>query len=166
MAEQQSSTTDHGQVLLTWAFHEFPRYRRGRRWYVGMIGLGLALLGWSLYDQNPLFAIIVVIGWAIIFFRARQEPILLNANITEDGIEIGKDFYAFDDLAAFWVIYRPPQVKTLYLRFKAATRPILGIDLEDTDPVKLRAVLREYLNEDLDQEDEPASDAYGRMLKM
>ncbi len=158
--------TDHGKILLSWRFPEFTKFPRARGWYVGMSLFGVALIVWSIFDRNPLFAIIVVIALTVIFFRSRLQPLNLTATVTEDGIQIGRDFYDYDEIARFWIIYKPPEVKTLYLKFKSAVRPILGISLEDTDPVKLRTELKRFLTEDLEQEEEPASDSYGRMFKI
>lgn len=166
MADPKQQAGQHGRTLISWTFPELPRYNRTRRWYVGMSVLGVALLAWSFYDRNLLFAIIVLLVLAIVFFQSRREPNTLTTNVTEDGLEIGRDFFSYDDIAKFWIIYKPPQVKTFYLRFKSALRPILGIPLENTNPVKLREQLLRFLQEDLEQEEEPASDAYGRLFKI
>lgn len=163
--EKTPQAADHGDVLLEWKFPEVPTYRRGRRWYFAMAAFGVATIAWSIYDRNPMFAIIILLFLAIVFFQSRQTAKTLTARVREDGIEIGRNFYDYDDVRNFWIIYRPP-AKALYMRFKSAFRPILGISLEDVDPAKLRKVLVKYLSEDLDQEEEPASDAYGRLFKL
>ncbi|MBI4092850.1 MAG: hypothetical protein HY420_02905 [Candidatus Kerfeldbacteria bacterium] len=163
---QTIQPTDHGKTLISWRFPEVPRYQRSRGWYIGMSVFVLLVLVWSIYDRNPLFAIIIVLAFTIIIFQSRQKPNILTINITEDGVEIAKNFYAYDDLARFWIIYKPPLAKTLYLRFKSSLRPVLGIPLEGTDPVKLRRELLRFLSEDLEKEEEPASDAVGRLFKI
>lgn len=166
MAETKSQPADHGKILASWRFPEVPVYTRNRGWYVGISLLGVLLLVFAVFSRNALFAIIIVMAWALIFFRAQQHPTWITAKVTEDGIEVGQDFFAYDDIANFWLIYKPPQVKTVYIRFKSFVRPILGIALEDTNPVSLRRHLKKYLPEDLSREDEPASEAYGRLFKI
>lgn len=156
---------DHGKTLVSWTFPEVPNYRYSRTWYLIMTALGVALLVFAVFSRNPLFAFIVVIAWALIFYRSRQQPRTLAASITEDGIEIGKNFFPYDDLKNFWLIYKPP-AKTLYVSFKSALRPILGIALEDANPVEIRNQLRRYLQEDLSKEDEATSDAIGRLFRI
>lgn len=158
--------TDHGDILISWKFPEVPKYSRSRRWYVGLIVFGVATLAWSIYDRNFLFAVIIVLSLAIIYFQSRQEPRMLSIDITEDGLVIGKDFFSYDDINKFWIIYKPPVVKTLYLNFKSSMRPVLGISLEEANPVEIRKHLLRFLAEDLEKEDEPASDAYGRLFKI
>ncbi|MBI5467217.1 MAG: hypothetical protein HY975_03320 [Candidatus Kerfeldbacteria bacterium] len=161
-----ATLNDHGDTLISWKFPEVPKYSRSRRWYVGLAVFGLATLAWSIYDRNFLFAVIIVLSLAIIYFQSRQEPRMLSIEVTEDGLAIGKDFFVYDDIKNFWIIYTPPVVKTLYLSFKSSLRPILGISLEDANPVEVRKHLLKYLAEDLEKEDEPASDAYGRLFKI
>lgn len=158
-------SNDHGEKLVTWRFSDRPIYNYSRRWYLIMTAIGLALLVFSVFTKNPLFAFIIVIGWALFFYRARLKPAILEAAVTEDGVEAGKDFYSYDDLKNFWVIYKPP-AKMLYLSFKSALRPVLGITLDEANPVQIRTQLRRYLEEDLAKEDEAASDAIGRLFKI
>jgi len=163
---QTNPQPDRGTTLLTWKFPEVPRYVRSRAWYVWMTMAGGALFIWSIYDRNFLFGVIVVLALTIVFFQSRQSPRILTAEITDEGIAVGKDFFGYDDIRNFWIIYKPPVVKMLYVTFKSNFRPVLGIALEDADPVKIRKELLRFTSEDLEREDEPASDAYGRLFKM
>lgn len=166
MAVTSTSTSeDHGKTLVSWAFPEVPNYRYSRTWYLIMITVGIGLLVFAVFTSNPLFAFIVVIAWALIFYRSRQKPKTIQAAITEDGVEVGKNFFPFDDLRSFWLVYKPP-AKTLYMNFKSALRPILGITLEDANPVEIRNHLRRFLQEDLSKEDEETSDAIGRLFRI
>jgi len=164
-ATEQTQKIDRGTTLVSWKFSEIPKYDYTRRWYVVMTIIGLALLAFAIFSKNPLFAFIIVIAWALFFYRSRQKPAMLTAAVTEDGITVGKDFYSYDDLNNFWIIYKPP-AKTVYVSFKSAFRPILGIALENADPVEVRKQLKRFLQEDLSKEDETASDAFGRLFKI
>ncbi len=159
------ATEDHGKTLVSWTFPEVPNYQYSRTWYLVMVGVAIGLLTFAVFTSNPLFAFIVIIAWALIFYRSRQKPKVLKASITEDGIEVGKNFFPFDDLRSFWLVYKPP-AKTLYMNFKSALRPILGVNLEDANPVEIRNQLRRYLQEDLSKEDESTSDAIGRLFRI
>lgn len=165
MATAQKTDNDHGAALVTWKFPEIPKYRYTRAWYVWMCIFGGGLLVFAILSSNPLFAFIIVIAWALFFYRSRQKPALLVVTVTEDGVGVGKDFYSYDDLRHFWIIYKPP-AKTLYLSFKSSIRPILSIALEDADPVAIRKQLKRFMAEDLDKEEESSSDAFGRLFRI
>ena len=165
MTTIEKNDNDRGAVLVSWKFPEIPRYRYTRGWYVWMSIFGVGLLTFAIMSNNPLFAFIIVIAWALFFYRSRQKPTTLTVSVTEDGVGVGKDFYSYDDLRNFWIIYKPP-AKTLYLSFKASMRPIFSIALEDADPVEIRKQLKRFIAEDLEKEDESASDAFGRLFRI
>ena len=99
--------------------------------------------------------------------RSRRNPALLRITITEDGIEIGdKNFYKWQDIDKFWIVYEPPAVKNLYLDFKAGLRPSITIFLENQNPLIVRKILLQYINEDTERENETFSDGFSRMLKL
>ena len=56
--------------------------------------------------------------------------------------------------------------KNLYLEFKNSLRPRLTIPLEDINPVNARKILKNYLDEDLEKDTEPTSEALGRKLRL
>lgn len=163
---QPQQAVDHGKTLLSWTFPELPHYHRSRGWYVGIGVFAVLMLAWAVFQRNPLFAIIIILLVAILAFQSRLKPKILTTNITEDGIEIGQRFYPYDDIRKFWIFYKPPHVKILYVGFKSALRPVLGIPLEKANPLKIREELLAFLEEDLSKEEEPASDAIGRLFKL
>jgi hypothetical protein len=90
----------------------------------------------------------------------------IKLNIREDGLEIGRNFYSYRDLNNFWIIYQPPEVKKIYVSFKSRIAAPLVISLENQNPLKIRKTLLEYLPEDLEKEEEPASDSLSRTFKI
>jgi len=157
---------DNGEIFFSWEFPEYFKYERSKLWYLGMGILGGILLIYCLFAKNFLFALIVIMVGIIIFLYEAKEPLNVSFSITEDGLELGRNFYPWKDLKNFWIIYEPPKIKTLYFIFKNAWRPRLNIPLLDQNPLKIREKLLEYLDEDLEKEEEPISDSFGRFLKL
>ena len=161
----KDDANNHGQTLFAWVFSEFPQYERSKSWYIwaGII-IGLSLV-YSILTLNFLFAIIIVITSLLvtIFRRTSNE---VEFKITEDGILVNKVFYDYDDIKNFFVIYQPPEVKTLFFEPKSVLKPRIPVSLEEQNPVKIREALLEYLDEDLDRENEPTSEQFSRMFKL
>lgn len=155
---------EHGKILMSWEFSEYPKYERTLGWYIGATIIFFGLLLFAVFTANYLFALIILMVAIIIFIYNLKQPAQINFVITEDGIKIGTKFYPWDDFKNFWIIYKPPEVKTLYFDFKGL-RPNLPIYLEDQNPVKVREILLQYLKEDLTREKEPAGDELARWLK-
>lgn len=165
MADDQS--TDHGETLVSWSIPEYEQHDRSVGWYFFAVLVGIALLVWALVTASYLFAIIILMTAVILYRQASQKPAMLRFTITEDGLELGdRHFYSYKDLATFWIVYEPPDVKRLFFTFKSSVRPYLAVPIENQNPVAIRQSLKRYLPEDLEREGEPATDALGRALKL
>ncbi|MFA6304472.1 MAG: hypothetical protein WCV73_01400 [Patescibacteria group bacterium] len=156
----------NGKVLLNWSFAEYLKPERGKAWYFWFFVVIILLLIYSLVTVNFLFAVIVIIGSIIVLMRTKHEPNEVSFFITQNGIQVDDDFYPFDLIKDFYIIYKPPQIKNLYFEFKSLLKPRIIIPLEDQNPLKVRDLLKQYLDENLEKEEEPASEAFRKLFKL
>lgn len=156
----------HGKTLLAWTFLEYTQYERSRSWFfwVGLIMAGL--LVYSFFTVNFLFAVIIIMVALVMYLQSRRPPLDIRFEITEDGLKLGEKFYEYKTLKNFWLIYEPPEVKNLYLTFKSSIKPPLLIPLEKQNPLEIRKILLDFLEENLTQEEEPLGDLLSRRLKL
>lgn len=162
----QEEKIDHGKRLASWTFPEFTPYKRSTLWFVIAIALLAALLIYAITSKNYLFAVFLALAAFIYTLVIQQKPRLITFTISEDGLEVHEVFYPFKDIAKFWIIYEPQEVKTLYFEFQTKIRPMLSIPLETQNPLVIRDVLLTHLKEDLERDEELLSDAIQRKLKM
>ena len=155
-----------GDVLHQWTIQEYDQHKRGTVWYVLMISLGLILILYGLLYSNFLFSLIIILGAIILFLQSHQEPPQVAFQITELGVVVGTKFYAYSELDSFYLIYNPPEIKTLFIETNSALRPMLRVPLLDENPLEIRASLREFLDEDLEKEEEPKGDTLARRWKI
>jgi len=167
MAEENNTPADHGKTLASWEFPEFKKPERTASWYVLAFIVTIALLAFAFFTQSYLFGVVIILFGAVYYMRSRRNPTLLRIVVTEDGIEIdGKNFYKWQDIDKFWIVYEPPAVKNLYLDFKAGLRPSITVFLENQNPLNIRKILLQYISEDTERENETFSDGFSRMLKL
>lgn len=173
------ANNDFGEVLFSWKFYEFPQYERGKNWYIwaAVVFIGLmffAIFNPQIYFRKPyitfsapnlMFVFLIIIAYLIIFLFHRNNH-EIEFKIAEDGILVNNKFYEYKKIKIFYIIYEPPEIKTLYFEPKSIFSPRLPIPLEDQNPVEIREILLKYLDEDLDRTDEPVSDQTSRMLKL
>lgn len=86
--------------------------------------------------------------------------------ITEDGLLINDKLIEYKDLHQFYIIYYPPEIKNLYFRPKGNLKQRITIPLMDQDPVLVREALLKYLDENLEREETPASEAITKLFKL
>ena len=158
--------TKYGRVLAEWEVPEYIKYERSRVWYVIAGGLAVALFIYSIVTLNFLFSIIIGLISAIVFLHERRHPDMIHFMILEGGIVLGDRFHPYKNLNSFWIIYEPPIVQILYLGVNSTWRRELPIHLEDQNPVAIRRILLNYLEEDLDKEEEATEEGLGRFFRI
>lgn len=166
MPEIIKENTVIGNPIHEWTIQEYEQYERGKRWYVVMTILGAALLLYALFSGNFLFALVIVLFAMILYLQSHQKPPRLPFVITDLGIIVGRHFHLYSELESFYIVYRPPEVKTLFFETKNAFSPSLRVPLLDVDPVEIRFSLLEFLKENIEKEDEPLSDQIARNLRL
>ncbi len=162
----------------SWSFLEFPKYTRGKAWYVGAGVVGAILIAYAFFTHNFLFALIVVMMALIIFLQHTRSPKKITCSIGAGGIKLARQNFAgqnlgwlarqdipWNDITKFWIIYQPPEVKKLYLATKRFLMPQISVPLEQQNPVQIRELLLKYLPEDLTKENESNVDTMSRILK-
>lgn len=179
---------DHGKILASWKFSEFIKPERTKAWYFWALLIVGGLFIWAIITFNFLFALVILMIVFILLLHNKREPQELEFKITEDGLVIARSlnrnegrqsnpvvndkaivsqrFYSYKEIKSFYIIYEPPQVKTLYFQLKSSLRPRLSIPLETQNPLKIRKILLKYLEEDLEKDTEPLSDQLARILKL
>jgi hypothetical protein len=157
---------DIGEVFLEWTFPEYAKSIRSRLWYlVGAAILGLLVL-YAVLTVNYLFAVILVLAVLIILYQYFQEARRILVKIGEDGIILDNKFYPWKILKSFWFAYEPPTIKYLYIETNRQVQRYLPVPLEDINPLTIREILLNYLDEDLEKDDEELDDTLARILKI
>jgi hypothetical protein len=157
---------DHGKTLVKWNFPEFEKPNRSKAWYFWAIVITFLLLFYAIFTINFLFAVIIVIAAITLITKYRQEPKQITINLTEDGIELENRFHLWETIKDFYIIFKPPEIANLYINFKAITKPRLTIPLQNQNPVEIRKILTQYIDEDLEKEEEPFSEAVTKLFKL
>ena len=151
---------------LKWVFSEYAKYERKRGWYFWTILIALIIIIHSLLTANWLFALIIIMFGIILVINHRAEPATMEFEINHEGIKLNGRLHQYNEINKFWIIYNPPEVKSLYFDIKSLLHPRLTVPLEKENPVEVKSFLRQYLAEDLEQEQEPFSDIFGRVFKL
>lgn len=155
-----------GDTVFEWTVKEYEQHERDRRWYILMGIIGVTLVVYALISGNYLFALVLVLFAIILFMHDMVEPMEIPIIITETGVVIGRKFYRFTEFSSFWVIYDPPAVKNLYFSLNGLLRHRIQVPLLNNDPRPIREYLEQFIEEDLEQEEEPLSDRISRLFKL
>lgn len=152
---------------ISWEVPEIEAHERTRNWYIIAAVIGVLLLVYAVITGNFLFGGIVIIAALVIILTDGKEPQKVRISLTDDGVEVGRKFFDYDEIKDFSIIYKPKMgVKNLYFEFKTVVKPRLSIPLLDRDPLVIREKLLKYLQEDLERIDQPLSEGLAKMFKL
>lgn len=151
-------------IKMRWQAREFIQYDRNPAWMSVIYLVAALILIYAIWTMNFLFAVLIVLAVITIYVFTQRKPKLLDMAIMKKGFKIDNLLYTFDDdLENFWILYNPPDLKTLYFKRKQSFFPQLIIQLEDQNPMKVRDLLLKSLPEDVEQ-DESLVDKFSRKI--
>jgi hypothetical protein len=154
------------ETKMKWNIPEFHDHKRGKRWYIVALTVMALLILYSVLTSNFLFAIILIVVGITMTLHDRRDTPEVSFEIAENGINIGKQHYSFNQFKSFWMYYEPDEAKMLFMEFKSGIRPRLSIPLQNKNPLKIRSILLQYLTENVEREHEPLSEQLTRLLKL
>lgn len=166
VVEPTPTGVDAGAAIIGWETWEYPPVERSRRWYMIASAIGVFLLLYALLTANFVFAVIIIMFAVITLMRDLRKPERIAVYITTSGIVFGHDFYPYQDVRDFSIIYNPPEVKTLYVTFHGMLAPTLTVPLEEANPNDVRKALLPYAFENLNREREYLTDLISRLYKL
>ncbi len=163
--EQKQPDQPFDEVYASWEYPDYLPFERGWRWYLGAVLVAVLFIVYGIYTRNYFFVIIVVMAVGIFMIANRRQPEAITFALTDRGVVLKDRMLGYSEIKNFWIIYQPPVVKTLFLEPKSVWQPRIHVHLMDQNPVEVRNILLQYLQEDLDKEEEPQSETWGRLFK-
>lgn len=152
------------ETLFHWQTKEFQKYTFENSKLVLLIVAGIALFIYAILAANYLFMVFIIMATVVIYIYDKKEPADINVYITKEGIIVGdKELTYEEDLKSFWILYNLPDVKTLNFERQQMLLPNVSLQLEETNPLKIREALLRYLPEDMEKEEHFSEKAARRL---
>lgn len=129
---------------FSWSTPEYIGKERTPDWFWG-VGLGALLAAaLSIYFNNYLFAVFIVIATASLFLFTVRTPEHITYVINENGLQINDLLYPFSSLQSFWVEERMRVPKILFTS-KKFFLPHIVVIIDEYNPDDIRKFLAERL---------------------
>lgn len=133
-------------ALLEWHAPEFsllPGSVRGAGW---LAFLFVILTAYAVITNNPIMAFTFVLFAMVIFLRMRKQPAIISCAINTSGVRSNNDWYDFENIQSFWILYEPDDRRIL-LETNGALAPFASIPLGDANPTAIRELLIRFIPE-------------------
>ncbi len=165
--EDKQIPEEQTEELISWEVPEYQAKEKTGKWYLVAGGLGMAMLIWALLTANFLFALIIIIGTTMLILIEEEKHRRVEIILSTEGIWVGKNFYDYDEFKNFSIVYKPKQgVKNLYFEFNSFFKHRITIPLKDTNPIKVRDILSDFLEEDTSRTNPPLSEQLSQIFRL
>src|SRR3989344_8526641 len=133
--------------ILRWSAYEHEHMERSVDWFwaLGIVAVSVALT--SILFSNILFAILIVVAAYTIGILARRPPELVEFELSDRGIRVGKTLHRYDEIISFWVEDELGVNPLLLVDTTKFMSPNLIIPIEGIDSDDGRLFLQERVEE-------------------
>lgn len=144
-------------IAFSWVFPEFEYKNKNRKWYYIVGVIALILISIAIVFQNYLFGFLIFIGVFLMFNLATKEPLILEVEISEQGLKINETMHSFSNINAFWIAENTKEQAILLLATNKPIAPVISVVIDEEINI---LELREYLLDFLEEQEmkEPLSD--------
>ena len=132
---------------ISWQTPEYIHKDKTSDWYwiVGIITISIAII--SIILNNVIFAILIIVCSFTLSLFASRKPDLINVEINDLGVDVGKINHPYRLLESFWVETRDSHPRML-LKSKKTWMPFIILLIGNTPPEEIRHKLLEHLPEE------------------
>ena len=149
---------------ITWQALEYPEYKKHPLWFMGLAVIIALIVVYGIYTNSWTTIIAFSLFGAMAFIYAGRKPRTITVKLDARGVHMNQLQYNYAIIRKFWIIYSPPEVKVLYIETNAYLDHQVRIELGNQDPRVVKSFLKQYLEEDLDGE-ENILDVMARKIK-
>jgi len=148
----RKSASSPRESAVEWQAPEFESYSKDVSWYWLSLIIAIVILALAIWQKNFLFALFIVIAWALIIYLTRRPPTIWQFKIDGKGIEISlpksreaRRFYSYDEVDGFDIKSGGGKYGELILKLKAKLSPYLKVNIYSADEEKINNFLLKFL---------------------
>ncbi len=150
-------------ILLSWTAPEFIYHAKTRAWFVSLWIIAAGFFLATILMKNYFFALLLPLASFLIYIHAQKRPRQITVKITNEGINLGKNFsLPHQEIISFW-IFEEPEIRSLSLETKKFLQPKILILLGAQEPSSIRKALINFVKEK--KQEEHLTDIIARKLK-
>ncbi len=137
-------TENAEQGIYTWQGHERTWLARGQSWYVYAGIAAVILLVYALFTQAWTMALVISLLAGVVYLYSQSQAPVLDIVISNKGLYVGADFYAFTYIKHFWFQFLPEEAYVCF-QLVNSTKSRLVLSINPEERLILETTLREYL---------------------
>jgi hypothetical protein len=133
---------------ISWQAYEYRHTEKGADWFwaLGIIAVSISIT--AVIFGNILFAIFIILSAFTLGMLARKPPKIMDIEIGDKGVKIGKSFYAYSSIQSFWVDEQNENDKRLIIKVDSITMPHFSILADNVDLNEVKERLLNFIPEE------------------
>lgn len=136
------------RVLFSWVAPEHIHVRPNPRAIMVATALLFATIAYALYTDSALMAITFILIGVVGYLFLTKDPQEVEFIITREGIVVGRNLYAFEDIHSFWIFDEAPLENVLSIHSYGVLAPYIHLPLGDLDHDTIRELMLQYIPEE------------------
>lgn len=133
-------------LSLKWQAPEYHHYERSTDWYWAVGIITVCLIALSFFFGNPLLGVLILLSAIILIYFVFRVPNMIDYEINNRGIIVGKELLPYKTLEAFWIETRAHEPK-LILKSKKTLQPLIVIPIHEDSVDDIGSVLNQFVEE-------------------
>src|SRR3990167_4692256 len=93
---------------VEWLSPAYFHYKKGWKWFLIAGIITFIAIAYSVITVQWMSAIVFILLSGVYIMHYLQPVPIIHTGISKLGIQIGKKFYGFNQVKAFWINYNPP----------------------------------------------------------
>ena len=148
--DNQNINSFEDNYLISWKAPEFIFHKKSLAWHASIIIFNVMIITiLALMKQWLSIPVFLLLGF-LLFKYAEVKPRMIEIGISNIGVKVGDNFYPYNRLKSFWLVYEPP-IKTLNFETTKRFTSLISIQLEDADPFLIKSILKDHILEELER---------------
>ena len=123
---------------LQWSALEYEERERSNDWFWGLGVIVVAVAITSIIYSNYFFAVLVILGGAMLGFFAVKKPAVILYELNDKGLQAGTRLFPYENISAFWV--RKELNPSLFIKAERFFMPILSVPIHEDSATQIREV--------------------------
>ena len=162
--DEVDDDVEEATTFYEWHADEHEHRPKSPVWFAVLAAGTTILVSVMLFVfTNIMGAVTLAVVGGLIYYIAQQEPGKMKYRIMMDGIALNTTMYHWEDLGSFNIVYEPDETKTVIFKSTRTFSPYIQMEIGDADPVQIREILMEFVEEDQEIQ-EPLVDILARRL--
>jgi len=137
---------------IKWQAFEYKYKKKSADWLWVLWIMALTITVISIFYNNIMFAILVILSAFTLSIYSVKKPRLINFKISQRGVLINQHLHPYSIIESFWIKDDSEEEPKIILKLKRVLMPYIIIPIQNENPENIEEYLLKYLKKEVHEE--------------